>query len=175
MRIHQLTGIDTPAEDAIIRVRNAETSATIPEGAPMCFVFNGTNDGVGVVLPATGGANLATTMFAGVAGTAIPAGTIGPAIVFGYTQSIRLVRATRAASTDAWGSTPAIATGNMLAIATQFNAFTFSATGGASAFLPAVMAGQSLASATTLVSSSAGTNDTRLADTTLIRGFVRAM
>lgn len=175
MRIHQLTGTDTPAEDAIIRVRNGETSATIPEGAPMCFVFNGTNDGVNVVLPATGGAGLATSMFAGVAGTAIPAGTIGPAIVFGFASNIRLVRATRAASTDAWGSTPAIAAGNLLSVVTNLNAFTFSATGAASAFLAGVMAGQTLASATTLVSSSAGTNDTRLADVTLIRGFVRSM
>lgn len=175
MRFPQLVGLTSPAETLAIRVRNAESSATIPAGSPVCFVFNGTNDGVDVVLPATGGAARATSLFAGVTPLAVAAGALADTIVYGFVNNLRLVRATRAASTDAWASTPAIGVGDLLIPNTANNAFTFSATAAASAFLAGVIAGQTLASGTTLVSSSGGIGDTRLADVVALRAFVRAM
>lgn len=175
MRFAQLVGPNAPAEEAVVRILNGETSATMLEGAPACYIFNGTDDGVRAVLPNTGTASRAHSLFAGVVGANIPAGAFGPAIVFGYANTIRLVRATRAASTDAWASTPAIGIGDLLVVNTVHNAFTHSATGAITAFMAAIVAGQTLASATTLVSSSAGTGDTRLADIAAIRGFVKVM
>jgi len=175
MQITQIPGFTSPAERALIRVISAEASASIPAGSPACFVFNGTNDGVAVVLPSTGAAAKSQTLFSGVVPVAIAAGAVGDCIVFGFCNNLRLVRATRAASTDAWASTPALAIGDALVINTVYNAFSFGVAGASTAILADVVAGQSLASATTLASSSAGTADTRLADTTALRAFVRAM
>lgn len=175
MQIPQLVGLTAPAERVLVRVRSAESSATIPAGAPCCYVFNATNDGVDVVLPATGAAAKAYTLFAGVAPLAIAAGQQGDTIIFGFCQNLRLVRATRAASTDAWASTPAIAVGDNLLINTVHNAFSFSAAGASTALIAHGVAGATLASATTLASSSGGTADTRLGDIVSLRAFVRSM
>src|SRR4051812_24381 len=87
-----------------IVVKNAEASATIPVGSPLCFVMNGTDDGLGVVLPGTGGAVKATSLMAGVALTSMLAGGYGESQVFGFCQNVVLRRQTRAASTDAFSS-----------------------------------------------------------------------
>lgn len=146
-------------QTVIVQVKNADT-VVIPNGTPICFVFNGTDDGLAVVLPNTGGAAKATTLFAGVveftgtsAGTGLPVGSIGDAFFFGMVTNAKVLVATRAATTAVWPSYAALALGDALGVDTVNNAFTDLATGAQSAYAPFAALGFTLASATTQASS----------------------
>ena len=166
---------DRPLENRTIRVQNAEASASITRGTPVCFVFNGTNDGVGVVLPNTGAAIKATALFAGVASQTIAAGKQGIITISGYSVFVKVLRQTRAASTDVWATTPAYAVGEVLTIDTVNNVMNRSASIAASAFLPLMVVAQTLASAATLASTNFTTGYSRTAFTTSIRALIRSM
>ena len=165
----------SPLQNTVVEVRNAETSATIPRGTPICLVFNGTQDGLAVVLPSTGLAIKATALFYGTPVEDLAAGEYGDTIVSGYNQYTRILRQTRAASTDAWASVAAIAIGEIFSIDTVNNVFARSGSQAASGFLPAVVACETIASATTLASTSFTTGDTRTAITTNMKAFIRSM
>lgn len=163
-------------QTVIVQVKNADT-VVIPNGTPVCFVYNGTDDGLAVVLPNTGGAAKATTLFAGVceftgtsAGTGLPVGSIGDAFFFGMVTNAKVLVVTRSATSAAWPSYPAIAVGDALAIDTVNNVFTDLATGAQSAYDPLAAAGFTIASATTQASNafSTGASSAYNASTMLI-------
>lgn len=141
-------------------VQNAEASSSIAKGEPCCFVYNGTNDGVAVVTPATGTGAKATSLFAGIAQNAIVAGQQGLVTRIGLNRYTKVLRQTRAATTDTWASFPAIAVGDLLVVDTVNNALSRNAAGASSGFLAFAMAAETAASATTLASSGTGASST---------------
>ena len=157
-----------------IVIRNAEASANIPVGTPVLFAMNGTNDGLDVVLPATGGAAKAS-FAAGVALNTLTAGQYGEAMVFGFVQNIVLLRQTRSASTADWSSNAAgFPTGDLLALDTAGNRFSTAASVGVSAYMPIAVLAASVPSWASTASSDA-TADTRLSITVTSKAFVRMM
>ncbi len=153
-------------------VYNGETSQ-LDLGTPVCYAGDGTDDGSKVVLPSTQGATKAHTLVAGIVsekniGTTLP--KTGLVQKKGYCPYTKLVRATRAATTDSWASQVAIAVGDVLVVDTVANALSRTAAGAASAYLAAFVAMQSLASAASAAST---TSETRTAITSAIKTFLR--
>jgi len=161
-------------ERGTVRIKNAEASATINAGQPVCLVMNGTDDGLAVVLPGTGGATKAHSLFFGVATENIATGNFGNSMVYGFHPAAVFYRGqTRAASTDSWASAASVAQGALLAIDTAFNAMVSNAASvGATAYLPFALLGESIASA---ASSASATSDTRLSISTAQKVILRAM
>jgi hypothetical protein len=148
-------GKDKPSTNDVIQIKNQESSADLQVGSTCCFNFSGTEDGVGVVSSNTGAAAKATSLFAGIVlgNAALPANTYGRAQRGGLVNYARVLRATRAASTDTWASIAALTIGDLLAVDTVNNALQRTAAGAASAFLALGALAQTLASVTTLASS----------------------
>lgn len=148
-------------QTTVVQVKNADTVA-IPNGTPVCFTFNGTDDGLAVVLPATGGTAKTSNLFAGVVefsgSTSLPVGSVGDAFFFGMVTNARLLLVTRSATSAVWPSYAAIAVGDALAVETVNNCFTDLATGAQTAFGVMAVAGAVIASATTQSSNSTVTN-----------------
>jgi hypothetical protein len=72
-----------PVERVFMAFRNAEASLAIPRGVPVCYNFNGTNDGVDAVNSVTAGANACVAGFVGVNTKATPKGEWGLAQCYG--------------------------------------------------------------------------------------------
>jgi hypothetical protein len=154
-------------------VRN-NSGGTIAAGTPVALEFSGTNDGLDVVLPSSSAAKADVGGF-GVVLNAIADQQFGEAQVFGFCQSISLLRQTRAATTDAFSSNSdgISAVPGVLCIDTVNNAF--STTGGTlakSGFLPFAVLVASIAS---WASSASATSDTRTAITVAAKAFLRMM
>lgn len=155
-----------------VNVRNAESSSSIPAGSPVCLVISGTDDGFAVVLPATGAAAKATTLFFGVADRTMAANDYGMTTVFGWCNRGIFVQQSRAASTDSYASAAAASLGQKLNIDTVNNAFGAGAIGAQSDFLAFAVAAQTLASA---ASSASTSSDASVAKTYALKMFIRAM
>jgi hypothetical protein len=140
-------------------VLNGEASSAIVTGTPVCFPMNLTGDGSSVVLPSTAGAAIANTLTAGIAvpgdGSA-ESGAYTEVITLGFCPFTRLVRGTRAATTDAWPTFPAVAIGDILSVNTVANALAYSTTGAAyqnaAMFVCAGFTGQTASSALVVAS-----------------------
>ncbi len=129
-------------------IYNNESSSALSAGGPVCLSGNGTQDGLGVVLPATAADVGQSTAAMGISLGAYAAGTFGEAQVFGACQA--KVMRTRAASSDTFA---AIANYVPLKAESVNNAFQTVATNGASAFIPnAFVLGSLAAIATTAAS-----------------------
>lgn len=162
------------ADKIIVTIKNAEASASIPRGTPVIMVLNATDDGLAVVLPATAGAALSFNARLGVTTTTLTAGQTGESIAFGYVQYALVTRMTRAASTDSWTSSAAVASGIGLGIDTLNNAFLMGASRAGSLVSAADNAWlvDSLAAS---VASASATSDSRTAITNGARCFVRML
>jgi hypothetical protein len=168
--------VGNKADLLAVVVRNADTNVINP-GTPVCLNMNGTNDGLDVVLPSTGGATKAHAGAFGVAVSpvgpgvqGIPVNGYGEAQIFGVNSGVTLTRQTRSASTVSWNSEASIASYFILQIDTTANGFSTSATQAATAYLPFAVLLQSLASYS---SSASATSDTRTAITASVRAFLR--
>lgn len=159
------------AEKIFIYVRNG-SGGTLSAGRPTAFDMDGTRDGRDVSSATTAAAAKATSLFAGVPPIDIADNDSGMVQVFGFIDNLMYAHVTRAASTDAWASYPALAVGDVMSIDTVGNGFNRSAAGAASAFLAGFVGAQTLASATTLASSIGGSE---LTLTTQINALLRAM
>lgn len=165
-------------------VKNADT-VTIPNGAPVVLAFNGTDDGLAVVLPTTSAAQKVVGFQFGVALGNIAVSSVGEAMVFGFCQQLQLFRQTRSDSTGNWATEAARSVGEFLDISTAINgwvtivssitALTIS-TGTANVQVatirPLAVLAQTLAS---YASSASATSDTRTAITAAVKAFVRMM
>jgi len=158
------------AEKIFIPVKNDEPSATIKIGSPIVFSFDGTDDGVAVVLPSTAVAAMQAAASVGIMAGDITPGVTGQAQVYGLCLSTRVVRATRALPTDPWPAAAAVtAKGLQLTMDVVNNAFTVgaAATGKVSVLLaqqiPAYAGGP------------AAVGDTSLALIVLVKSFVRML
>ena len=156
-------------------IRNADTISLLP-GQPVCLNMNGTNDGLDVVSPNTGGATKAHAFAYGVViSPATSAGLgvnqYGESQVFGFNSGVQLTRQTRSASSVTWASEASIAAYDLLVIETVANGFSTSGgTQAATAYLPFAILQQTLAS---YASSATATTDTRTAITASVKAFLR--
>lgn len=168
-----ILGKDRP-EKVFIAVRNAEASAGINQGQPVCFVMNGTNDGNDVVLANTGAAGKATSLFAGTCQDkdGIANGQYGMTQVYGFAQFGVLTQRTRGATSDSWSSVASIPVGNICGVDTVNNAFVTLAAGAQSGFLAGMMMGESQAS---IAGRATATSDTATVETTKVKMFFRTM
>lgn len=173
MNLPTILSKDRP-EAVFIAVRNAEASAGIAQGEPVCWVMNGTNDGNDVVLPNTGAAGKATSLFAGVCVDidGIPNATYGKVQVYGLCLKSMLEQRTRAATTDSWSSVASIPAGNICGINTVNNNFVTLAAGAQSGFLGFAMMAESQAS---IVGSASSTSDSATGQEAKVKMFLRAM
>lgn len=150
-------------------IYNDEASSSIPIGAPVVLSLSGTQDGLGVVLPATATDKKQTTFGYGVCmgdgkgGTLLSKG-FGEAQVFGLCNFVKLLR-TRAASTDAFVS---IDVGALLKAESVSNCFQTAASVGASVVQPAAAVASSISAAAAAISST-----TSLSITQFCTAFLR--
>jgi len=111
MRTKAITG--NKADRIIFSCRNMDVSA-IPRGTPVLLqITAGTpadTDGLGVVLPSTGGAGSVQSLNFGVTTTALAPGDDGEVVVFGITNG-NVQKVTRANSTSSWPSAASVAKG----------------------------------------------------------------
>src|SRR6187455_1123312 len=112
------------AEKIFIPVKSDEPTATMKLGTPVVFSFDGTDDGVAVVLPSTAVAAMQAAAAVGILTQDLTPGVTGQCQVYGLCLSTRIVRVTRALTTDPWPSAAAVTTkGLQLTMDVANNAF----------------------------------------------------
>jgi hypothetical protein len=129
-------------------VKNLE-AVKIQAGTPAVFAFNGTDDGLGVILPSSTTAAAITQFTAGAVVKDIEPGKLGEVQVYGFFRKALVARGTRAATNAAWASMPAIALGATLGANSLLNGFD---PAGVSFADQNVVLAEAIASATTLAS-----------------------
>lgn len=160
-------------------VQSVETSVTIKRGAPVVLVTAAASSakfGYGVKSVESLAA-AEQGLFFGLATDDIAPAAFGQT-VFGYVINARIIRMTRAASTDVWASTTAIAVGDVLAINTTAGLQAVSRSGAGSALTNrhAIIAFETFASTTTAASSIVAGADTSLIfSTSTMKVFVAFM
>lgn len=151
---------------------SSETSKTIPAGGVACFTMSGTDDGGVVECPSSSpSVAVGTQLIAGVALKAVAPGAIGEFAVYGFINELRVIRGTRAASTDSYASSPAIAVGDNMNLHTVGDGVS-RATAAASGDLWPFVALESVASS---ASADSTTSDTSTARVDTIKAFIRLM
>lgn len=161
---------------AFIVVFNPSTTVTIPVGAPVFAIMNGTNDGLAVQnANAAAGAGQEFNMGIVATPTGLPPQTYGEAQVFGLCQYTRVATATRAASTDSYNSFTAIVVGDIMQVntLTSADAISRSAAGSASAIMHNIIVAQAYTS--TASQSSSFDTTSRTVITTALKTFLRLM
>jgi len=164
-----LGGLLTGAEDAYIICRNDEASTAIAKGDTVCFTMDGTRDGKDVVLPGTGGLK-SHSLIAGVAEEAAVAGAKVRLKARGVVNTLNIMRMTRAATTDAWATIPAVALYDVFNIDTVGGYPRRSAAAAETIHPASIIALGTLASVATQAST---TSNTSLVSTSTIKAFVR--
>lgn len=161
---------------AFVVVRNSLT-VSIPQGAPVFFALNGTNDGLDVTNANTVGSAAGQEAIAGIVAT--PGGLLpngyGEAQVYGICQTTRVVTATRTTSTDSYNSFAAVATFDILQINTLsgVDGLSRSGAGSVTANLHNMLAAQAYTS--TASQSSSFDTTSRTAIVASLRTFLRIM
>lgn len=171
MRFAQLT--KDKVEKVFIQVRNDESSADLAAGTLVCFTMDATRDGLDVVGVNTGGAAKSTSLFAGVLPRAIVNARYGISQVYGYVNSVKHIKNTRAASTDSYTSMTSVAVGDFLFVQTLGGGGVSRSGAGAANQNPGfLIAAESVAS---VAASASTTSDTSIAVTGTMKAFVRAL
>jgi hypothetical protein len=144
----------THRENIVGVFKNADT-VTLQPGIPCVLVFNGTDDGLAVVLAATAGAAITTGAVAGVVVSpgGIAVGALGDVQTYGLCLNAKITAATRSATSAAWVSYAAGSTGQILEVETVANGFTPLGTTASQQYAPYAMLAGTYASSTTQASS----------------------
>ena len=103
-----------------IRVRN-DSGADIAAGEVVSYTMDGVEDGLAVISP-SGSAAKATAFAAGVVVTALTAGNVGEAVVYGLVDAI-IHRISRSQTTISMDSGDSYAQGDVLVIDTRIDGF----------------------------------------------------
>lgn len=114
-----------------LTVKMRAYSADIPIGSPVCYMLTGDDaDGAVACLPSevqtlygAVDSNVWRKTFVGVAKNPISISSPGDVQVYGFVQTIKLVRSTRAATTDAFPDADVVARHACLKVITSCNAF----------------------------------------------------
>lgn len=170
----RMKSVGNKRDSVFVVIRNAESSASIPAGAPVTLILNGTNDGVDVVLPSTAGDAKNGAFKYGIATATLLAGAYGEAQVFGYCPYALMTKMTRAATTDSWTSSQSSQSGIALGWESINNGLVGNASmvGSLGTLGAAAILALSLASS---AASASGTGDTRTAIVVPAAVFVRMM
>jgi hypothetical protein len=158
---------------AAVVVKNNGTAA-IGRGVPVFYQFNGTDDGLAVVI-ATTAAAAQQNCFAGITLQTLAAnGGYGEAQIFGLCNYAKILKTARAASTDSYTSSSAIAIGDVLQINTVagIDAVMRNAAGATALTMPCIVAAETIASA---AASASTTSDTTVTNGTTMKVFLRAL
>lgn len=153
-----------------------DDSADILKGRPAVFNMDGTDDGIDVINPSAAATD--TTLLAGIAAEDIKQGQAnlvknrGWVQIYGFHEGIKVVRQTRAASTDSYQSFPAIAKGDRFNVESTPNAVSRSDAGAEAVLFAGIVAAESLASG---ASSASNTSDTSTAVESTMKAFLRLM
>ena len=139
-------------EGIVHAVKNAEL-VTIPAGTPVVYAFNGTDDGLAVIMPSSSTAAKIGAFAAGVTVKSIEPGKLGDIQVYGFNRKTLLARGTRANSTSDWPTMAALAIGATLGVNSTNNAVDAA---GIAASDASIFAAESLAAGPTLGSSNVG-------------------
>lgn len=159
------------ADTGSLFIKNADT-VVLPKGAPVCLNFNGTDDGLAVILPSNSAAK-AYAYLLGVVGDDIPVGGTGYAKAAGFCRQILYAYATRAASGSSWSATASVAAGVPLNVDTVNNVFVSSGgTVAATAFLPWGVFAETVSA---IVASASATSDSRTVITGYVKAFLRLL
>jgi len=140
------------AEDIVHAVKNAEL-VTIPAGTPVVYAFNGTDDGLAVILPSSSTAAKIGAFAAGITVKAIEPGRLGEVQVYGFNRKTLLARATRANSTSDWPTMGSAVIGTTMGIDSTVNGIN---AGGVAALDATIVIAESIAAGPTLGSSVGG-------------------
>jgi hypothetical protein len=147
----------THRETIVGTFKNGEASLSLALGTPVVLSFNGTDDGLAVVLPSTAaGVSAAKSNFeAGVvvSPNGIASGQIGDVQTWGLCLNARITAATRSATSAAWVSYASQDTGVLLAIETVGNGFSIVGSTVTQQYLAYAILAQSFSSSTTQASS----------------------
>lgn len=135
--------------------KNAEASTTLALGVPVVLAFNGTDDGLAVVLPATAGAAKTTVFACGVvvSPNGIVAGQLGDVQVYGLCLQAKIMVGTRSATDAVWASYASGAAAGILEMETVNNMFTQLGSSASQQYIPYAALAESYASSTTQASS----------------------
>lgn len=153
--------------------QSSETSNTIPAGCPVCFTMSGMDDGGLVELPSSADSiAVGTSLLAGVSVKAVAPGTQGEFVVNGYVKELRVIRGVRAASTDSYASSPAIAIGDIAYLETVANGVSRAAAAASNSGYHAFILAETAASSASAASTTSDTSTSRI-DT--LKAFVRLM
>lgn len=170
MKVNKLG--DHRPEKVFLMVKSGETSASIPRGTPVVLkMFGNDDDGLTVVLPANGGTG-GTALAYGVTADVLAPGGKGEVQAYGFNNTGTIVRATRSATTVSWASVASIDKNVFLNIDSVNNCFATLASSVPSAFLPAGVMLDSLAS---IAGAASATSDTRTALTSSVKAFLRML
>lgn len=164
------------AEDIVVTVKNIEATSIIYAGQPCILGMTGTDDGIGVVLPSSSSAAKVGAFFMGVAIRNMNPGQVNDCQVFGFNRNTKVIRGTRAASTDSWPSFAAITIGDLLSIDTVNNCFARSGAASNIGIKWPFNVAESMASVTTMASSVLGQNAaSALVFLQSVKTFIRSM
>lgn len=153
-------------------VRSDEASSSIPRGSPVCLKLDAVDDGLAVILPASGAAIKAHALAFGVTLDTIAAGRFGEAQLFGVCDYVKVTINTRAATTDSWTSRAAISVGQLLVVDTLNNSFYTAASVAATAYYPTAVVAGTIASQ---AASASTTANVATVVTTSVKAFLRMM
>lgn len=168
--------VGNKADHFIGVVKNEEASASIPAGTPLCLVmgktgylgWNGTDDGISVVLPKTAGAALASSFLYGIATAAIANQSVGEALMFGIGNAILNMGTYTTGTSSASSTMPA---GAILCLDTLNNCLQLASVSlGSGNFVPNLMLAYSMSYPAITVTSATQTVNTIMAEV-----FVRLM
>jgi hypothetical protein len=162
-------------DNVIIVVKNAESSATLTAKTPVCFYMNGTDDGLAVVKPSTGGVPAAHAAFAGCLLESIAVGKCGESMIYGFVEDAVLLRMVRANTSggSSWTSSDSIAKFTPLNVDTVNDCFSsFATVVAATGYLPFAFLAEDV---TSQAASATNATDTRTAITVAANIFVRSM
>ncbi len=159
------------AEIIDLQVQNDDSTAFVI-GEPVIWKMDGTDDGLDVEQTSSS-TEIKSHFLAGICLSAIPAsGGLGMVRAYGVCPQIKIIRQTRAASTDSFQTLAAVSIGAALIIDTARDAMSQNGTNAVSTFLPYCVAIGTLASS---VSTASTTSNSSLIVSTTIKGFIRIM
>ena len=172
--------VGNKADKIIMNVKSAEVTASIPRGTPVVLNLtstSGTDDGLGVVLPATAGnAASSPALRYGIVTDTLAAGALGESILFGYCAyavAVLETRSTPGTGGASW-STMSQASGCGMGIDTINNALAI----GGGTIAGSVESNHQdiiLLDSITLTASATNTSDTSTVITKAVRVFVRML
>lgn len=154
-----------------LQVQN-DDSTDFVIGEPVVWKMDGVDDGLDVEQTSSS-TEIKSHFLAGICLSAIPSGGgLGMVRAYGVCAQIKIVRQTRADSTDSFQTLAAVSIGAALIIDTANNAMSQNGTNAVSTFLPYCIAIGTLASSASTASTTANTSTTV---TVTIKGFIRIM